>query len=169
MFLLNNKPLPIDTPFSVGEGDDAIFYPSNWLRYATSEEKAKIGITEVPDPVKVDDRFYWNGDINHPKELEDVEAKDEDGKPIVDEKGNPVITKGLKSNFISQVKQTAGSILSQSDWYITRNAEIGVAIPNNVTTYRASIRLRANELEEAIKAVETVEELASLDMSFPQE
>jgi hypothetical protein len=47
MFLLNNVPLPLDTPFRDADGNS---YPANWLRLTSLEEKQAIGITEVPDP-----------------------------------------------------------------------------------------------------------------------
>jgi hypothetical protein len=47
MFLLNNVPLPLDTPFKDAAG---FSYPANWLRLTSLEEKQAIGITEVPDP-----------------------------------------------------------------------------------------------------------------------
>jgi hypothetical protein len=47
MFLLNNVPLPLDTPFRDAAGNS---YPPNWLRLTTLEEKQAIGITEVADP-----------------------------------------------------------------------------------------------------------------------
>jgi len=49
-FLLNNAPLPLDTPFKDAEGNS---YPPNWLRLTTIHEKNAIGITEVPDPEPV--------------------------------------------------------------------------------------------------------------------
>ena len=48
MFMLNNVPLPLDTPFRDAAGNS---YPPNWLRLTTIHEKNAIGITEVPDPV----------------------------------------------------------------------------------------------------------------------
>lgn len=48
MFMLNNAPLPLDTPFRDAAGNS---YPANWLRLTTIHEKNAIGITEVPDPV----------------------------------------------------------------------------------------------------------------------
>jgi len=178
MFLLNNQPLAVDTPFTANE----IQYPANWLRLASEAEKLAIGITEVADAVRADDRFYWSGDINLPKALNDVEEVDENGNPlyvkVVDKTDpeNPVmvdsdkrlVTKGLKSNFIAQVKQTAGSILAQTDWMVTRKADIGTDIPESVVAYRASVRAKADELEASISAVTSVEELAGLDLSFPQ-
>ena len=152
MFKLNGKILQQGIPFS---DDNGTQYPANWLQLTTLEEKQAIGITEESEPARVDDRFYWNGDLNNPKELED----------ITDENG--LTTKGLKSNFVSQIKQTAGSILIQTDWYVVRKADIGTEIPENVITYRASIRERSNELEQAINGVTTVEQLIALDLSFP--
>jgi hypothetical protein len=176
MFLLNGNPLAVDTAFT----NDGIQYPANWLRLATEAEKSAIGITEVADAVRADDRFYWDGNLANPKALEDVLATKEDGSPLMVQKYNPVteamedtdkqvVTKGLKSNFIAQVKQTAGSILAQTDWIVTRKADIGTDIPASVVAYRASIRAKADELEASISAVTSVEQLAGLDLSFPQE
>ena len=177
MFLLNNQPLAVDTPFTANE----IQYPANWLRLSSAEEKSAIGITEVADvDMNFDNRFYWSKDL--PKALEDKEEVDQDGNPLYvkvldkTDPENPVmvdsterlVTKGLKSNFIAQVKQTAGSILAQTDWMIIRKAERDVAIPTATVAYRASVVAKAEELEASITAVTTVEELAGLDLSFPQ-
>jgi hypothetical protein len=70
-----------------------------------------------------------------------------------------VVTKGLKSNFISQVKQTAGLLLAQTDWYVVRKAERNVDIPANIITKRATIVTEADRLEIAISNVTTVEAL----------
>ena len=176
MFLLNGNPLAVDTPFKDAEGTQ---YPANWLRLSTAEDKARLGITEVADEdMNFDNRFYWSK--GNPKALEDKEEVDEDGKPMyvkvlgtVDGKPAMVdsterlVTKGLKSNFISQVKQSAGSILAQTDWMVIRKAERNVDIPESVVAYRASVVAKADELETAIAAVTTVEELIALNMSFP--
>jgi hypothetical protein len=178
MFLLNGNPLAVDSAFTHNE----ISYPANWLRLSSAEEKSAIGITEVADiDMNFDNRFYWSKDL--PKALEDKEESDQDGNPmfvkVLDNTDplNPVmvdtterlVTKGLKSNFIAQVKQTAGSILAQTDWMVIRKAERDVAIPTATATYRASVVAKATELEASITAVTTVEQLASLDLSFPQE
>lgn len=174
MFLLNGNTLPQGTAFTA----NGIQYPSNWLNLSTLAEKQAIGITEVADAVRADDRFYWNGDITNPKSLEDKEESDKDGNPLYVQKYNSatdqmedtdkrLVTKGLKSNFISQVKQTAGSILSQTDWMVTRKVERDVAIPSDVVAYRAEVVSKAEDLEVAINAVTTVAQLAALDLSFP--
>ena len=176
-FLLNGNPIAIDTPFTDADGNS---YPSNWLRFATDADKKRIGITEVADEdTSFDNRFYWAKDL--PKALEDKEESDEngnplyvkvlaevDGKPVMVDSTKRLVTKGLKSNFISQVKQSAGSILAQTDWMVTRKVERDVAIPADVVAYRASVVAKAETLELAIKAVTSVEELAILNLSFPQ-
>lgn len=171
MFLLNNKPLSPDTAFT----HEGIQYPNNWLRLASPEERAAIGITEVADPVRADDRFYWNGDINNPKALEDREESDEQGNPLFvkvlgEVNGEPamvdtaerLVTKGLKSVMIAQVKHTAGTLLAQTDWMVIRKAERDVAIPADVVAKRAAIVAESERLEAAITAVTSVEALVGV-------
>jgi hypothetical protein len=165
MFLLDNKPLPIDTAFT----HDGIQYPSNWLRFATAEDKAAIGITEVAEEdTSYDPRFYWSK--GHPKALEDRLEVKEDGTPLMVQVYDPeteamvdtdkqVVTKGLKSNMIAQVKHTAGTLLAQTDWMVIRKAERDVAIPEAVAAERAHIVAEADRLEAAIAAVSDVEAL----------
>jgi hypothetical protein len=144
MFLLNGKHLPEGVSFYDANGTQ---YHSGWLNQSTEEQKLAIGITWVADPVRADDRFYWDGDINNPKALED--KLEEDGST----------TKGLKSQFVAQVKDTAGKLLSQTDWYIIRKAERNVDIPEEIALKRTQIVTEANRLENDIKASTTVEAL----------
>jgi len=140
------------------------------------------------DEIRPDDRYYWvtanpDGSFSKiPKQLEDREEVDQDGNPMyvkvlgmVDGKSAMVdsterlVTKGLKSNFIAQIKQTAGSILSQTDWMVIRKFERSIDIPADTATYRAAVVAKAAELETAISAVTSVEELIALNLSFPTE
>ena len=178
MFKIGTKTIQLDTPFT----HNNIQYPANWIRLASEEDKSAIGLVWEADAVRADDRFYWDGNISNPKALEDREESDVDGNPlyvkvlgVVDGKPAMVdsterlVTKGLKSNFIAQVKTTAGSILAQTDWMVIRKAERNVDIPSSVATYRASVVAKAAELETAISAVTTVEQLIALDLSFPSD
>jgi hypothetical protein len=177
MFLLNDKPLSPDTPFTTDNGTQ---YPANWLRLASVEEREDIGITEVPDPVRADDRFYWNGDINTPKALEDVPAVKEDGTPLYVQRYDAeteamvdtdvqVITKGLKSVFIAQVKQTAASLLATTDWKVTRAAEGIKPVDADTLAARAAIRAASDANEAAITACTTVAELAAIQFAWPDQ
>jgi hypothetical protein len=145
-FLLNGKPLQEGVPFYDSKGTQ---YPSGWLNQSTEEEKKAIGVIWVADPVRLDDRFWWDGNPNNPKALEDKEETDSEG--------NKSVTKGLKSQFIAQIKQTAGSLLSQTDWYVIRKAERNIDIPSKVASERAKIVAEADRLEAAITECEYLE------------
>jgi len=166
MYKLGNLTLRIGRSFTVGD----VLYPSNWLQKSTEAERTAIGITWEDDPVRADDRYYWDGDVNNPKALEDKLETKEDGTPLYEQKWNPdteqmedtdvqVVTKGLKSNMIAQVKDTAGKLLAQTDWYVTRLNEKSTAIPADVTTKRDAIRTECDRLETAIAGATTVEAL----------
>jgi len=168
-FKLNGKTLPIDRGFTHND----IQYPRNWLRLSTQEDKDALGITWETDPVRHDDRYYWNGELDNPKALEDVDAVDEDGNPVWEQEldnsdpENPVmvdtdvqvVTHGLKHTMINQVKHTAGTMLAQTDWYVVRKAEREVAIPEDVVAKRAHIVAESERLEVAIAACADVEAL----------
>jgi len=169
MYKVNNKPLPLDRAFTLGD----IQYPANWLRRSTAIARLALGITWETEPARADDRFYWNGDINNPKAMEDREEVDQDGNPLYvkvldnSDPANPamvdsderLVAKGLKSNWIAQVKTTAGGLLAGSDWMVIRKAERDVAIPEAVVAARAAIVAEANRLETAIAACADVSAL----------
>ena len=162
MYYLGSKALRQNSSFEIG----GTVYPSNWLQRSTEDEKTAVGITWVDDPVRADDRFYWNGDATLPKALEDVDAVDEDGNPLYvqeldnSDPLNPVmvdtdeqlVTRGLKYTWKAQVKDTAGKMLAQTDWMVIRKAERDVAIPADVVTQRAAIVTECTRLETAITA-----------------
>ena len=165
-FKLNGNTLPLDRGFTHND----INYPRNWLRLATEEDKQRLGITWEADPVRADDRYYWNGELTNPKALEDVDAVDEDGNPLwvqeydaeteamvnTDER---LVTQGLKTQKMAEVKHTAGTILNQTDWYVTRKMEREVAIPEAIVSERAHVVAESERLEIAIAACADVEAL----------
>lgn len=133
-FKLDGKPLAVDVAFSHND----INYPANWLRLTTKAEKEAIGITEVADAPTYDSRFYWNDGTA--KELDDVNATDENGDLLKDENGNQVVTQGVKSVLKAQEKEIAKSLLNTYDWQVVRKAEKGTELDSAVATYRDSIR-----------------------------
>ena len=152
-YQLESKPLAIDVAFKTSDGTQ---YPANWL----SLEKKKIGITEVADPAYYDQRFYWG--VDKAKDLADSNAKDSDGKLIKDADGNQVINEGLKTQWVRQQKEAAASLLAKYDWYVTRKAEKGTAIPSAITTYRDGIRTTCKTREDEINACSDVAALKKL-------
>ncbi len=133
MFLLNNQPLQIDTAFS----HNGVNYPQNWLRLATPQDRAAIGITEAPAPVWFDERFYWG--VDNPKDLD-----------------------GLKTQWTDQVKDTASKLLAATDWMVIRKVERNIDIPAETVTFRAAVLAECDRLVTAIAAAADVEALITV-------
>jgi len=138
---------------------DGITHPTSWGRWSDAEKTSK-GMVWVDPAPSFDNRFWW--DASTPKALEDVNAVDEDGNPILDEKGNQVVTLGLKSQAIALVKIQAAGLLAPTDWYVTRKAETDVAIPSEILTYRQSVREASGAIEASISGVTTHEAFIAL-------
>ena len=170
MFKHNDTVIPLDTPFTI----DGTSYPANWLRLTSLAEKQAVGIEEVADVTTIyNDQFYWG--VDNPKLLNDREESDEDGNPMyvkvlgtVDGKPAMVdsterlVTKGLKSNWTAQVKDTANKLLAQTDWMVIRKAERDVAIPTAVATYRAGVITECTRLVAAISGAADVPALITV-------
>jgi hypothetical protein len=165
MFQLNGNPISIDSEQVIG----GIRYPH--LRDPALREQ--LGIVEVADPEQYDQRFYWSPTL--PKLLDDREEVDQDGNPMYvkvlgEVDGEPamvdsterLVTKGLKSQWTAQVKDTAGKLLAQTDWMVVRKAERNVDIPATVVAKRAAIVAECDRLETAIAACTTVEALIAV-------
>lgn len=167
MFQLNGSPISIDNEITI----NGVKYPH--LRDPAL--RAELGIVEVADPEAYDQRFYWG--VGNPKILNDRPEVKEDGSPLFVQKYDPtadngkgamvdtteqVVTKGLKSEWIAQVKATAGSLLAQSDWKVTRAAEGIKAVDADTLAKRAAIRAYSDKLEADIKACTTVEQLIAV-------
>jgi len=133
MFVLDGKPLQVDVPFI----HNGIQYPANWLRLTTWEEKSAIGITEVSDPVRPDDRFYY------------VSMQ---GDPV------PKDLDSLKETFKNQVNTTTYAILQTTDWYVIRKQETGVEIPEKIATHRSAVRAASEANKTALNAATNLEE-----------
>jgi len=146
----------------------------------TNEEREAIGIYEVvfDNSNKKDEAYYNNTNQSFnfadgkvtasygtatAKLLEDRNEVDEAGEPLLDDKGNQVVTQGLKSQKKANIKQQASSLLAPTDWYVVKAAEVeSYSVPEAMTTYRADVRTASNSMESKIDACNTVDELAAL-------
>ena len=156
MFILDGKRLQEGVPFEDKDGNK---YPPQWLYQTTLAQKEAIGITEVPDPLPLDTRFYWDYDL--PKAMDDkVETVE----------GVEHKTIGLKTQFIQQTKDTMNSLLTPTDWMIVRKHERDIAIPEEVVKFRADVVANQSRLESAIIAVNKVEDLIEVlnSQNWPQ-
>ena len=153
-------------------------YSSQIFTLWTTEEKQAIGIYEVEtDSSKFKDEAYYNNTNEifefkkdkairkwgtaTPKQLEDVNAVDQNGDAIIQD-GKQLVTKGLKSQKISISKQQTAGLLQSTDWYVTRKSDTGTAIPQEIQDFRIEVRAVSNQQETQINACTTVEQLKAL-------
>lgn len=137
---------------------DGVEYPANWLNLSTEEEKAAIGLEEViATNSQANDQYYWVSTelneatltyVNTPKDLDTV-----------------------KSNSISQINQTAYSILLPSDWMVVKSVETSTSIPAEWNTWRQSIRTTADTSRTAVAAATDVDEVQTImgSITWPQD
>ena len=79
-----------------------------------------------------------------------TQADSDNGDLPSDKDVGDVKTEGLKTIKIREVKSQAAGILQDTDWYITRKADAGTAVPSAITNHRAAVRTKAAEQETAI-------------------
>ena len=74
-----------------------------------------------------------------------------------------IVASGLKSQKKANIKQQASSLLTPTDWYVIKANEVeSYSVPSAITTYRANVRTKSNDMEVLIDACGTVDELAAL-------
>jgi hypothetical protein len=139
MFTLDGKPLALDRAFS----HDGVQYPRTWLRLASPQERAAIGVAEVADAPFYDQRFAW--------------GYTEEGSLIWKDHEQ------LVKQWVSAVKATAGTLMAPTDWLITRASDPSSdkPVPEWALDERTSIRFKSDEKEAAIEATGSTEELAA--------
>lgn len=147
----------------------------HWERQALVD----LGIYDLKQDTQPDTRFETGGAVSYSidntngvvtekitkkdKSLEDVKEVDEKGKAILDENGNQLVTKGLKSIYIESIKQQANSSLARSDWLVTRFVEDNTKkIPDDVKTYRKKVRDTSDTIITKIQATKTLSDLKKL-------
>jgi hypothetical protein len=168
----------ITNPKSVVIGD--VRYPAKIFSVWSVSELNNIGIYEVvTDSTNFKDQEYYNNTNEEynfadnqvtrswgtatPKRLEDENAVDKDGDPVLDDNGVQLINYGLKTDKKKIIKQQASGLLSPTDWYVVKSTEVAdYDVPANILSFRANVRSKSNEMETQIDACTTVQELETL-------
>ena len=145
-----------------------IQYPRNIFTLWSAEEKEAIGIYEIVhnNNNKRDEVFYTNTNVSYA--FADGVVTASYGSPtaksladVTDEDDN--VTLGLKSQKKEFIKQQASELLTLNDWYVIKATEVeSYSVPSAITTYRANVRTKSNDMEVLIDACSTVDELATL-------
>ena len=80
---------------------------------------------------------------------------------VTDEDDN--VTDGLKTKHKRIIKQQASGLLTPTDWYVIKATDVeSYSVPSAITTFRANVRTKSNDMEVLIDACSTVDELAAL-------
>ena len=76
--------------------------------------------------------------------LEDTDTVDEDY--VVDRTPPTITEEDIAADNQRTIRNTAKKYLSDTDWYATRYAETGTAIPEDIAAARAQARIDASEV-----------------------
>ena len=171
----------INFPKSVVIGD--VRYPAKIFELWTTDEKEAIGIYEiVVDKTNYKDPAYYNntdssytfadGQVTESwgtataKQLEDslwTQEDSDNGDLPSDKSVGDVKVEGLKTQKKRIVKQQASGLLAPTDWYVVKASEVAdYSVPANITTFRADVRTKSNEMETAIDGASDVDALKTL-------
>jgi hypothetical protein len=149
MYYANDKKLPLDRAFTLND----ISYPANWLRLATAENRAAVGIEHRDDPVLTfkNERFYYNtvqdGVVTStPKDLD-----------------------GLKRRMVGDANRSAHSMLSRSDWMIVKQTETSTGILPQWSEHRSAIRDEANRQCGQVDEATSIESLMAITANWPED
>ena len=176
----NNITQYINYPKSIVIGD--VRYPAKIFELWTTAEKEAIGIYEVVvDKTNYKDpAYYTNTNSSHTfadnsvtkswgtataKNLNDVLVTQQeiDNGEVIDKEVGDVKIEGLKTIHKRNIKKEASTLLSPTDWYVIKATEVAdYNVPSNVTTYRANVRTKSNEMETSIDNCTTVDQLKAL-------
>ena len=158
----------ITNPKSMVIGD--VRYPAKIFQLWSASELNAIGIYEVITNSTnfKDEKWYINTNESYafadnqvtrswgtatPKAHADslwTQTDSDDGNLPDDKEVGDVKVEGLKTQLIRTLKSQVAGILSNTDWYITRNAEKETAIPSSISTHRDAVRTKQAEMETAI-------------------
>ena len=174
MFVLveNNsitKTVNTNKGITIGENQ----YPRAIFSLWSAAEREAIGIYEVVfNNTNFKDTHYYTN-TNASITFADGTATSSYGvataKALEDVTKDGVTIVGLKTRHKETIKKQAAGELQNTDWYVVRKADAGTAVPSAITTHRASVRTKADEMEALIDACTSVDELATLYVYTEQE
>ena len=166
-----------------------IQYPRSIFTLWSADEKKAIGIYEVEydNTNKKDEPWYINTNQSFAFADDTVTASygsatakahadttwtqedSDDGLMPSDQSIGDIKTRGLKYNLIQTIKKQAAGELQNTDWYVVRKADAGTAVPSAITTHRAAVRTKADEMETAITNASNTPALETLYTFTKQE
>jgi len=129
----------IKTPKSMEISD--VLYPRTIFKDSTT--LTSLGIKAYRE-VTPDSRYYWNGSF----------TVDTSGSEVVGtyaSTARDVAT--LKANMLEKARTAVASRLADIDWYWSRAAKGGTAVPSNISTYATTLYSEHETIKTAINAI----------------
>ena len=94
--------------------------------------------------VTPDSRYYWNG----------AYSVDTSGSEVVGTyAGTPRDVATLKASMLEKARSAVASKLADIDWYWSRAAKGGTAVPSNIATYATTLYSEHETIKTAINAI----------------
>jgi hypothetical protein len=94
--------------------------------------------------VTPDSRYYWNGEF----------TVDTSGSEVVGTYAStPRDVATLKANMLEKARSAVASRLADIDWYWSRAAKGGTAVPSNIATYATTLYSEHETIKTAINAI----------------
>jgi hypothetical protein len=124
-------------------------YPRNIFVLWSKEELAAIGIKPYSE-VRPDKRYYFDGALTR---------AESDGEIVGTYAAIDKDVDALKETMLGTVKSIAGSLQSHIDWYWSRAAKGGAAVPADVAAHATAIYTMMDDKETAIAAMTTLDEV----------
>ena len=172
----------INKPKGLVIGD--VQYSRNIFSFRWSnEEREAIGLYEVvfDNSNKKDEAYYNNTNQSFnfadgavtasygtatAKAIADslwTQADSDNGDLPDDKEVGDVKVEGLKTRHKRIIKSQASGLLAPTDWYVIKATDVeSYSVPSAVTTFRANVRTKSNEMETAIDNASDVDALATL-------
>ena len=104
--------------------------------------------------VTPDSRYYWNG----------AYSVDTSGSEVVGTyAGTPRDVATLKASMLEKARSTVASKLAEIDWYWSRAAKGGTAVPSNIATYATALYSEHETIKTAIAACNTLAKIKAYE------
>jgi len=129
----------IKTPKSMEISD--VLYPRTIFRDSTT--LTSLGIKAYRE-VTPDSRYYWNGEFT-------VNTSGSEVVGTYASTARDVAT--LKVNMLEKARTSVASRLADIDWYWSRAAKGGTAVPSNISTYATTLYSEHETIKTAINAI----------------
>ena len=139
----------IKTPKAMEIGD--VLYPKAIFR--DSAQLTALGIKPYSE-VTPDSRYYWNG----------AYTVDTSGAEVVGTyAGTARDVATLKTGMLAKTNSAVASRLAAIDWYWSRAAKGGTAVPSNIATYATALYSEHETIKTAIAALDTIAKIKTYE------